>query len=125
MRKYKAKKITVVAIQIPEDSKGLEYEKWGSIQFAKPGDWLVNKLGETYSIDAESFANTMKPLDRVGHYYKFSEIWGEVAVDSGVVETKEGTSQYVEGDYLVSNNEDFTDKYCISKEKFEKLYEVD
>lgn len=124
MKRFKAKKIIVVAIQIPLESKGLEYEKWGSTQLAKPGDWLVSKLGETYSIDAESFANTMKPLDQIGHYYKATEIWAEVAMDSGSVRTKEGVTEYVKGDYLVSNNEDLSDRYAMSKKSFEERYEV-
>jgi hypothetical protein len=39
------------------------------------------------------------------------------------VVTKEGESHYTEGDYLVYNNEDGTDPYCMGKEKFEAMYE--
>jgi hypothetical protein len=41
------------------------------------------------------------------------------------VVTKEGKSHYQSGDYLVYNNEDGTDAYCISAAKFESMYELE
>jgi hypothetical protein len=41
------------------------------------------------------------------------------------VATKEGQSRYAAGDYLVSNDEDGGDAYCITAAKFEAMYEQD
>jgi hypothetical protein len=41
------------------------------------------------------------------------------------VNTKEGSSHYQKGDYLVYNNQDGTDSYCVSADKFESTYEPD
>ena len=38
--------------------------------------------------------------------------------------TKEGETAYQAGDYLVSNNQDGTDAYAISAEKFQALYDI-
>jgi len=48
-----------------------------------------------------------------------------VATARGSVVTNEGKSFYKAGDYLVYNNEDGTDAYCISADKFESMYELD
>ena len=56
---------------------------------------------------------------------KTTPIWAEKAEEAGSVVTKEGESHYQAGDYLVSNNEDGTDAYCISADKFESMYELD
>ena len=42
---------------------------------------------------------------------------------AGHIETKEGLSHYIEGDYIVYNNEDLTDGYCMRDKKFEGMYE--
>jgi hypothetical protein len=60
-----------------------------------------------------------------GRYVKKNPIWAEVADRSGKIETKEGVSYYRAGDYLVSNNENGTDAFCISAEKFESMYELE
>ena len=49
----------------------------------------------------------------------------EVAAEAGSVKTKEGRSDYKKGDYLVFNNEDGTDAYCMDAVKFESMYEPD
>ena len=124
VKKYDAKKLLVIAIQLPEKCQGLKYEKWGGLQAAKPLDWLVIKQGETYTIDAESFANTMEPLDQPGHYYKKSSVWAKIARDSGKIKTKEGLTNYKKGWYIVSNDGNFEDAYAMSEEKFKSLYET-
>jgi hypothetical protein len=48
-----------------------------------------------------------------------------VTTVGGAVTTKEGQSRYDAGDYLVFNNEDGTDAYCMSAVKFEAMYERD
>jgi hypothetical protein len=50
-------------------------------------------------------------------------VWAERATVAGVVTTKEGASHYGAGDYLVSNEEDGSDAYCISADKFEAMYD--
>jgi hypothetical protein len=41
---------------------------------------------------------------------------------AGVVQTKDGSTQYRAGDYLMSNADDDSDRYAISAEKFAALY---
>jgi hypothetical protein len=52
-------------------------------------------------------------------------VWAEKATRDGSTATKEGRSYYSAGDYLVYNNEDGTDAYCIGAAKFESMYELD
>ena len=112
----------VVAIQLDLDTEGFTYMKWGARQHCKREDWLVDNNGDIYSVDREVFAKTYRRLSP-GIYLKSTPIWAEVATTSGSVVTKEGESHYNAGDYVVFNNEDGTDAYCISKEKFEAMYE--
>jgi hypothetical protein len=122
-RKYRKKSDQfVVAIQLALDTEGLTYRKWGARQHCKQGDWLIDNQGDVYSVDKEVFAKTYRRLSP-GIYVKATPIWAEVATTSGSVVTKEGESHYTEGDYLVYNNEDGTDPYCMGKEKFEAMYE--
>ncbi len=114
----------VVAVQLKLETEGFTYQKWGAPQRCKPGDWLVNNNGDIYTIDQAVFANTYQQVDD-GRYIKTGKIWAEVASAAGVVTTKEGQSHYEQGDYLVSNNEDGTDAYCISTATFESMYELD
>jgi len=114
----------VVAVRLDLDTDGFIYRKWDAEQRCKRGDWLVDNDGDVYTIDAEVFANTYRRVDP-GKYVKTKAIWAEVATESGRVMTKEGSSAYQAGDFLVSNNEDGTDAYCISRDKFELMYELD
>jgi hypothetical protein len=114
----------VIAVQLELDMEGFIYRKWGDDQKCKPGDWLVDNDGDIYTVDRDVFAKTYRKT-RPGHYLKTTPIWAEVATEPGSVETKEGRSHYDAGDYLVSNNEDGTDAYCISAAKFESMYELD
>jgi hypothetical protein len=75
-------------------------------------------------VDGEVFTKTYRKVNP-GIYVKTTPIWAEVATQPGSVVTIEGESQYQSGDYLVSNNEDGTDAYCISAAKFESMYELD
>jgi hypothetical protein len=112
----------VQAIQLTLISEPFHYEKWGDTQTCKPGDWIVNNNGDVYSVDAESFARTYRPIGE-GRYVKHSTIWAVPADSDGVVATKEGETHYRAGDYLVFNEEGGQDAYAISREKFERLYE--
>lgn len=124
MRKKYIKKAdrTIVAVQLNLESSGFKYQKWGAEQQCKKGDWVVDNSGETYTIDNEVFQKTYRKVDD-GKYVKTTPVWAEVATGSGNVTTKEGKSHYNAGDYLVYNNEDDTDAYCMSAEKFESMYE--
>ena len=114
----------VVAVQLDLDTAGFTYRKWGAEQRCKRGDWLVDNNGDIYSVDPEVFAKTYRKTGD-GTYVKTTPIWAEIATEDGSVPTKEGESHYKSGDYLVYNNEDGTDAYCISAAKFESMYELD
>jgi len=111
----------VVAVQLDLDTDGIVYRKWGGQQRAKRGDWLIDNAGDVYTVDARSFARTYERV-APGRYIKKTPIWARVATEAGSVKTKEGTSDYKRGDYIVSNNKNGSDAYCISKAKFEKMY---
>ena len=124
-RRYRKKSDRfVIAVQVSLDTEGFTYQKWGAEQRCKPGDWLVENDGDVYSVDREIFANTYRKVSP-GIYIKATPIWAEIAKNSGTVVTKEGQSNYQAGDYLVFNNEDGTDAYCITSEKFISMYESD
>jgi hypothetical protein len=114
----------VVAVQLDLDTHGFTYKKWGSQQQCKRGDWLVDNNGDIYTIDSEVFSKTYRKTGP-GTYVKTTPVWAEIAEKSGSVITKEGESFYEAGDYLVYNNEDKTDAYCVSAAKFEAMYELD
>jgi hypothetical protein len=114
----------VVAVQLKMETEGFVYQKWGGEQRCKPGDWLVDNQGDVYSVDRETFDQTYAQKSP-GIYVKTTVIWAERAGEPGKVATKEGVSHYQAGDYLVSNNEDGSDAYCISAAKFESMYEPD
>ncbi len=125
MRKKYRKKANqfINAVQIDLVTDGFTYQKWGAIQQAKSGDWLVKNGADTYTIGKNVFGKTYCPVGD-GKYVKTTPIWAEVATEDGSVKTKEGESHYKAGDYLVSNNEDGSDSYCISADKFTEMYEV-
>ena len=112
----------VIAVKLDLQTEGFTYRKWGAEQRCKSGDWLVDNNGDVYTIDSEVFDRTYRKLGP-GTYVKTTPIWAERATQAGSIETKEGRSHYEAGDYLVSNNEDGTDAYCISSDKFEAMYE--
>jgi len=112
----------VVAVQLAIDTPGFSYRKWGAEQRCTANDWLVENQGEVYTVDEEVFAKTYREVER-GRYIKTTPVWAERATEAGAVKTKEGQSRYEKGDYLVFNNEDGTDAYCVSAAKFEAMYE--
>ena len=114
----------VAAVRLALDTDGLVYRKWGGDQRAKPGDWIVDNDGDVYSVDAEVFARTYRQT-ATGAYVKTTPVWAEQATERGAVTTKEGSTQYEPGDYLVSNNQDGSDGYAIKAAKFEDLYTPD
>jgi hypothetical protein len=114
----------VIAVRLDLDTDGLVYRKWGGRQHAKRGDWLVDNRGEVYSVDARSFARTYKRL-RPGTYVKTTPVWAELAARNGSVRTREGLSRYRKGDYIVYNDRDARDGYCMSARTFKAMYRLD
>lgn len=123
MKKY-YKKLAAKIYAIPMDfeESELHYQKWGSQQRAKQGDWLVYNDGDVYTVEQESFAQTYQNVDGCT-YLKNAPVWAEIASISGKMKTKEGFSVYRAGDYLVYNNSDKTDGYAMSKQSFENSYQ--
>lgn len=125
MKKYrKNANSTVIAVQVNLVTSGFTYEKWGAAQQCKPGDWIVNNNGDTYTVDQQSFAKTYH-MQSPGIFFKTTPVWAQQVTQSGSIKTKEGESHYQAGDYLIYNNADGSDGYCISKAKFEAMYELD
>jgi len=112
----------VIAIQLDLETDGFTYEKWGGKQSCKRGDWIVDNGGDAYTIDRETFARTYQQV-RPGVYVKHANVWARVAHEPGRISTKEGTTDYEAGDYLVFNDPHGRDGWAISARKFETLYE--
>jgi hypothetical protein len=122
MQSYRRKEHTeVTAVCLNLDTDGFTYRKWGAMQRAKPGDWLVNKGDDVYTVDAETFERTYRRLSP-GLYEKTSQVWARRAEMAGVIPTREGSTAYKAGDYLVFNDPEEKDGYAISASKFESLY---
>jgi hypothetical protein len=124
LQKYKRRERTLItAVQLDLDTDGFTYQKWEGTQRCKRGDWLVNNHGDTYTIDADTFARTYRMVSP-GLYEKNASVWAEQATQSGTIQTKEGTTAYSAGDYLVFNDPDRKDGYAIKESKFRDLYEL-
>ena len=115
---------SVVAVQLKLDTEGFKYRKWGAEQRCKANDWVVRNGEDVYTVDATSFARTYT-ADGPGTYVKTGKVWAEQATSAGRVDTKEGSTGYQAGDWLVSNEEDGSDTYAVGADKFEKQYELD
>ena len=113
---------SVVAVQLALEGAGFTYTKWGDQQMCKAGDWLVNNNDDVYTVDADTFARTYERVGD-GKYVKTTPVWAEVARAAGQVKTKEGSTAYEAGDYLVFNEESGGDAYAVSARKFEEMYE--
>ena len=83
---------------------------------------MVNNNGDVYTIDADVFDSTYSEV-HPGVYRKVVPVWAEVADSSGTIATKEGSTDYKPGDYLVFNDEEGRDGYAVSAEKFGSMYE--
>lgn len=99
------------------------YNKWGSKQTAKPGDWLVNNEGDVYSVDKEYFRNHYQIISQ-GIYEKVGAIWASIATQDGTITTLEGSTDYAYGDYLVFDRPQGGDAYAVNKSEFERMYEA-
>ena len=121
-RQYQKKRNQpVIAVRLDLDIDTLKYHKWGGLQRAKRGDWLVDNDGDVYTVDARTFARTYKRLQQ-GIYVKITPVWAEVATERGRIQTKEGASEYERGDYIVYNNRNGGDGYCVAAKKFKAMY---
>jgi hypothetical protein len=114
----------VTAVRLQLDIDELRFRKWGGVQRAKRGDWLVDSGGDVYTVDASTFRRTYKKLSP-GVFLKKTPVWARVATRSGSIGTQEGSTKYRRGDYVVCNDRDGRDGYAISRAKFRKLYAKD
>jgi hypothetical protein len=119
-RKRETQRVTAVQINLDLVEGVMRYRKWGDAQTAKQGDWLVNNNGESYTVDAEVFANDYQETS-VGQYMKTGKITAYQATVAGSVPTKEGKSHYAAGDYVINPG---GNSYCIGPAKFEEMYEL-
>ena len=94
----------------------------GATQYCKPGDWLVDNQGDCYTTDKDSFAATYTGVSP-GVYQKCRTVWARPALETGSIRTKEGSTNYSTGGYLVSNNIKDSDPYAVSKTFFEHSYD--
>lgn len=123
-RKYYQKRVdkNVTAVQMNLDFNKIDYNKWGGIQTGKPGDWIVNNNDDYYTVDKEYFRLNYEKVSP-GVFKKVGKIWAEEAMENGVIETVEGSTEYIAGDYLVFDRQENGIGYAISKQDFEKMYE--
>lgn len=113
----------VVAVQLDLDTEGFSYRKWGAMQTAQAGDWLVSNRGDVYTVERQTFERTYREVGP-GLYEKATPVWARVAEQDGVIRTKEGETHYCAGDMLVFNDPQEIDGYAMSRERFDRLYEV-
>ena len=101
---------------------GFTYRKWGGVQTASAGDWLVNRQDEAYTVAREVFERTYRMISP-GLYEKVSSVWARVAESDGAIATQEGETHYQAGDMIVFNDPEGRDGYAMTVETFAKLYE--
>lgn len=111
----------VTAIPLDLDTEGLRYRKWGADQLGQAGDWLVDNQGDVYTVAADVFARTYQRVS-AGRYVKTTPVWARLADTAGTIGTREGESHYQAGDYLVYNQADGSDGYCMDAERFHAMY---
>ncbi|SMX29505.1 hypothetical protein TRP8649_03641 [Pelagimonas phthalicica] len=124
LKRYRRREMTtVIAVQIALDTEGFSYKKWGDVQVARAGDWLVNNNGNAYTIDREIFEKTYSQVSD-GVYEKTGLVWAERAQKAGKVRSTSGFTNYHAGDFVVFNDEDRTDGWAMREEEFKRLYEL-
>ena len=87
------------------------------------GDWLVKNGDEVYTIERQTFEDTYTATDTPGQYIKTGKVWAKRAPESGTIRTKEGSTRYQAGDWLVFNDPEGQDGYSVSAGRFSELYE--
>lgn len=124
MKKYRKRPDQyVIAIQLNLETDGMTYSKWGHMQAFDQGDWLIYSDGECYTVREDSFEKTYS-LIMPGMYLKTAPVWAYVVDEIDSVRTNQGATDYEPGDYWVSNDEQGQDAYAVSKENFERMYEL-
>ena len=124
LRKYRRIEQTeVAAVQLDLETDGFTYEKWGGTQRCRARDWLVDNQGDVYTIDAEVFAKTYEQVSH-GVYKKTAPVWARQSTEPGTIGTKEGSTDYDAGDFLVYNDPEEKDGWAIEADKFRSLYEL-
>ena len=122
LRKYARRADTfVTAVQLDLDTDGFTYRKWGGVQTASAGDWLVNNGGDVYTVEGETFERTYR-MASPGVYVKVQTVWARVADADGMIRTTEGETHFRAGDMVVFNDEAEQDGYAMTAEKFAQLY---
>ena len=112
----------LIAVQLDLEFDGFSYQKWGGKQTCKQGDWLVNNNGDVYTIEKEYFRDYYQRINP-GIFEKVGQIWAEIAEESGSIKTKEGSTDYTAGDYLVFDRQEGGEGYAVKKHIFENMYE--
>ena len=84
-------------------------------------DDLTRYYGTRIAVDRVSFGRTYRQVGP-GVYVKKTPVWAEVAAAAGRVKTKEGSTGYKRGDYLVFNEKNGADGYAVSAKKFKRMY---
>jgi hypothetical protein len=124
LREYRRRHHTrVIAIRLDLDFDEFSYRKWGGMQTARPGDWLVHRGDETYTIGGDVFERTYRKVDP-GLYEKETPVWARIAEADGVIRTKEGDTRYAAGDVLVFNDPEGADGWAMARKTFDDLYEA-
>lgn len=124
LREYRKKAGNeVAAVQLDLETDGFSYKKWGGTQHCKPGDWVIYNRGDTYTVDAETFVKTYQETGP-GLYTKIAPVWAMKAPDDGSIDTKEGSTHYSKGDYIVYNDKEGRDGYAVTADEFESMYEL-
>jgi len=124
VQEYRRRERTLVtAVRLDLDIEGFTYQKWGGTQRCKKGDWIVNSNSDAYTVDAETFKRTYHMVSP-GLYEKTGSVWAEEASEPGAIQTKEGSTAYRKGDFLVFNDPGRKDGYAMSSTKFHQLYEA-
>jgi hypothetical protein len=111
----------VTAIRINLNLDTFTYQKWGSTQTAKQGDWLVERDGQVHTVSGKTFEQTYKKVGPAT-YRKHTIVWAAPAAEAGFIATQAGETHYRQGDYIVWNDAAGSDGYAIDKETFEHLY---
>lgn len=125
LKRYRRReKTTVTAVQIDLETEGFNYRKWGGVQIARAGDWLVNNNGNVYTIDREAFEQTYTATGP-GVYEKIGPVWAREAQADGQVKSTSGFSGYSAGDMIVFRDTDELDGWAMNAEEFNRLYEPD
>lgn len=84
-------------------------------------DWIVDNDGDVYTVYRVSFRRTYRQVGP-GVYVKKTPVWAEAAAAAGRVKTKEGSTGYRRGDYIVFNQKNGADGYAVSAKKFKRMY---